>query len=449
MPRLLSPRVARLLTALAPLAVGLAAQTPHAVDAAGPELRLRPNDGPPGIAVQARGRDFSPGATGTIIWDADGTSLGDFTADDDGDFEVTIAIPNAPAGDYTVTATAGDESASDEFEIEASEDSGGTGATPPSRSSNPPASIASPSAAASSEACPTEGTRRVEVTNAAELDAALAGAQPGDLILLADGTYPGLFEATTNGTPEARITLCGSRNAVIDGGDVGNGYAFHLTADYWTIHGLTVTNALKGIMADDADFTIVEQVDVNTIGHEAVHFRTNSSDNVIQDSDIHDTGLKRDKFGEGVYLGSAVSNWGKYTNGDPDQSDRNQVLRNRIWNTTAECIDVKEGTTGGLIEGNVFDGSMLSGADSWVDVKGNTYTVRNNTGANSPKDGFQTHVINDMPWGRDNLFDENVADVNGSGYGFYIHNPEASNNTVGCSNQVSEAESGFANVECT
>jgi hypothetical protein len=107
-------------------------------------------------------------------------------------------------------------------------------------------------------------------------------------------------------------------------------------------------------MLDDADFTILDGIAVHSIGHEGVHFRTNSSNNTIQNSEVYDTGLKKEKFGEGVYIGSAVSNRERYTNGEPDESHRNQVLRNHIWNTTSENIDVKEGTEDGLIEGNIL-----------------------------------------------------------------------------------------------
>jgi hypothetical protein len=299
-----------------------------------------------------------------------------------------------------------------------------------------------------SDPCPTDAARVAPVSNATELKAALEDAAPGDMIELADGSYPGTFIADIDGEEDGRIWLCGGRDAVIDGGDFGNGYGLHITADYWTIHGITVTNALKGIMLDGANFTVLEQLSVHTIGHEAVHFRSASSDNVIQDSEIHDTGLKRDKFGEGVYIGSAVSNWERYGKREADRSDRNRVMRNRIWNTTSESIDIKEGTTGGLIEGNLFDGSGLTGADSWVDVKGNGYTIRANTGTNSPEDGFQTHVINDLEWGRENVFEANTAMVNGDGFGFYVHDAETSNNMVSCSNNVVGAASGLANVEC-
>ncbi|OUM40497.1 hypothetical protein CI784_13365 [Arthrobacter agilis] len=71
-------------------------------------------------------------------------------------------------------------------------------------------------------------------------------------------------------------------------------------------------------------------MDIGTIGAEAVHFRTGSSDGGIRDSVIHDTGLKQPEYGEGIYLGSAKSNW---TGGVPDRSDRITVSGNRIVNT--------------------------------------------------------------------------------------------------------------------
>ena len=62
---------------------------------------------------------------------------------------------------------------------------------------------------------------------------------------------------------------------------------------------------------------------------------------------ISDTGLRRDKFGEGVYVGSAQSNWCKHSDCEPDESDRNVVEGNTIFDTGAESVDLKEGTTGG------------------------------------------------------------------------------------------------------
>jgi hypothetical protein len=94
--------------------------------------------------------------------------------------------------------------------------------------------------------CVASSSPFVEVTTADELEAALAVAKPGSHIFLADGTYEGTFVAERDGAEDNRIWLCGTRNAVIDGGDFEDGYALHVPADYWTIHVITVTNALKG-----------------------------------------------------------------------------------------------------------------------------------------------------------------------------------------------------------
>jgi hypothetical protein len=430
------------------LSLVLLAMGTFPVAAATPRLNLKPSHGLAGETVVASGRNFSPGVEGQVVWSDEGTALANFRTDAAGDFQVEIVIPDATPGRYAVAATAGSETATDALEIDA-----------PERSSEEDAAAAAPldpmpgwmqkiAMPPMENLCPAAPIRRIEVGDAEGLTTALAAAVPGDVIALAAGTYHGTFVADRSGSAESPIWLCGSRDAVIDGGDFGNGYALHITADHVGIQGITITNALKGVMLDDADFAVLAGIEVHTTGHEAVHFRAHSADNVVRDSDIHNTGLKRDKFGEGIYLGSAVSNWGNYSEGEPDRSDRIQVLNNRIWDVTSEAIDIKEGTTGGLIEGNLMDGSELSGADSWIDAKGSGYLIRNNHGQNASGDGYQTHVINDMAWGSENIFEANTAVVNSDGFGFYIHDPETSGNTVRCSNEVIAAGSGFANVPC-
>ena len=85
-----------------------------------------------------------------------------------------------------------------------------------------------------------------------------------------------------------------------------------------------------------------------------------------------------------------------------------------MYGTTAEGLDVKEGTTAGIARGNVFGGDALAGADSWVDAKGNEWRFEGNTGIGSPQDGFQMHEILDG-WGTGNVFVGNVARVDGPG----------------------------------
>ncbi|WP_326828916.1 right-handed parallel beta-helix repeat-containing protein [Streptosporangium sp. NBC_01810] len=276
----------------------------------------------------------------------------------------------------------------------------------------------------------------VTVADATELVEALEAAEPGTVIRLEPGVYAGRFVAAISGTEADPIFVCGPPEAIIDGGGVKKGYAFHLNqVDHWRLIGFTVRNSQKGVMADQTNNTIIQGLTVHHIGDEAIHLRNFSSDNTVQYCMIYATGLRREKFGEGVYLGTAESNWAAFSGGKMDRSDRN-IVRGNVIRSTAEAIDIKEGTSDGHIVGNIFDGSGLGGSkhnDSWVDVKGNGYLIQGNTGRSTNADGFQTHKIVDG-WGTRNVFRANIIDLGDSG-GVGI-NDTAGGNTIACDNKV-------------
>ncbi|MEV8378615.1 hypothetical protein AB0P21_38100 [Kribbella sp. NPDC056861] len=286
----------------------------------------------------------------------------------------------------------------------------------------------------------------VTVTDTKSLEEALAKATPGASIALEDGKYTGKFVTQASGSAEQPIWLCGGTGAVLDGDGIKGGYVLHLNkAKYWRLVGFTVTNGQKGVMADTTVGTVVQGLTVHDVGDEAIHLRANSTDNVVLNNTISKTGLRRDKFGEGVYIGSAVSNWCTTNNCQPDRSDRNVVKGNKMSQTTSEAIDIKEGTTGGLVEGNTFDGSALTGADSWVDVKGNNWLIKGNSGMKSTQDGFQTHQIL-KGWGDHNVFTGNIATVDGPGLAIALRQPAA--NVVACDNKFTGAGEGLSNIPC-
>lgn len=304
--------------------------------------------------------------------------------------------------------------------------------------------------------------RLISVSNSAELKNVLSIAKPGDSIVLKDGVYDGKFVITANnsGTEKQPITLIGTPKAVLDAGSQQTGYVLNLQANYWRIKGISLTNGLKGLVADGANHCIVDGITVSQIGEEAIHLRKFSKHNIIQNSHISYTGLKTPDYGEGIYIGSAYSNWSKYSNGEPDRCDSNKVLNNKIGPyVAAECIDIKEGTTGGLIEGNTFEAQGITGAnsaDSWIDVKGNAYLIQNNIGNNTPpsvlKDGYQVNCAYEG-WGSYNLFKDNVCNVNANGYGFNVRlkssKGEAVGNKIFSTNKVNNAASGVANIALT
>lgn len=309
---------------------------------------------------------------------------------------------------------------------------------------------------------PVVTTNIIHVSTAAELKTALQKAKPLDEIVMADGVYKGKFviEATADGVAGKPIILRGSRNAILDAENINTGYVLHLQADYWIIKGFTITNGLKGIMTDGANRNVIDGVKVHNIGEEGIHLRRFSSFNTIQNTDISDVGLKTPDYGEGIYIGSAKNNWATYTNGTPDLCDSNKILNNKIGpNITAECIDIKEGTTAGIIRGNSFDATGITGAnsgDSWIDVKGNYYLIENNTGTNPGgsifKDGYQVHVAV-QGWGNYNEFKNNTSTVNAAGYGFNIQlsgsNGTTTGNKVYSNNSVTGASGGVSNIPLT
>ncbi|WP_253735737.1 right-handed parallel beta-helix repeat-containing protein [Paenibacillus sp. FJAT-26967] len=253
--------------------------------------------------------------------------------------------------------------------------------------------------------------RTVSCATASCLQSALKKASAGDRIVLAPGTYTGTFSSPGEGTLLNRITIesqDAANPAVISGYSAGGGYALKVTGDFWTIRNLKFTNAQKGIILDHSNDSLISGVEVYGIGYEGVHFRDGSSRGRIENSYIHDTGTVNKGFGEGIYVGSAEGS-------GYNQAVHDTVIRGvRLGpNVTAEHIDIKERTSGTIVEDCIFNGTGISGenyADSFIDVKGNDASIRNNTGYRSGnvliKDAFQLHQIV-AGWGVNNYFSGN------------------------------------------
>jgi hypothetical protein len=324
------------------------------------------------------------------------------------------------------------------------------------------------------------GGPTVDVSTAAQLQAALANASAGQTIKLAAGTYRGSFVTQRAGTAAQRITLTGPANAVlVNDGPSGTGpscpaptagwdpgYGLWLfSAPYWNLTGFTVAESKKGIVLDNSHHTTIDGVYVHHVDEEAIHFRRSSADSVVRNSQITNTGLVQPGYGEGVYIGSANSNWACHGNsGGVDRSDRVQVIGNRIGpNIAAEPIDVKEGTHNGVIRGNTFNGQGITGensADSWIDVKGIGYVIEDNTGTFTTPgtfaNGYETHNPSTTPSfmnGCGNVWRNNRSDLGGVGqYAINITSTSKCTgnlNVVYASNTVTRAVRGLTNITVT
>ncbi|MGL4746071.1 MAG: hypothetical protein ACRCXL_17015 [Dermatophilaceae bacterium] len=247
------------------------------------------------------------------------------------------------------------------------------------------------------------------VSTAEELTTALDAAGPGTVIRLEDGEYVGKFSTTASGSAAKPAWLCGGPGAMVTFDRSDTGFVMHLDgASHWRLVGFSVAGGQKGVMVDGSTGSVIQGLAVSGSGYEAIHLRKNSSDNLVVGNTVMSAGLVKPEYGEGIYVGSSESNWCDLTDCEPDRSDRNIVAENTVSGTTAETVDIKEGTTGGLLIGNTLDGSDVTAVDSAVDVKGNDWVVKNNKVTPAPLlDGIQTNLL-ENGWGRGNLFSGNV-----------------------------------------
>ena len=298
--------------------------------------------------------------------------------------------------------------------------------------------------------CPAATTT---VHTADELMAAVDRARPGTVIRMAPGTYRGQIDMHANGTASNPIWVCGSRDAVINVGGIQDNHGIQVkNSSNLVIAGMTVTNSLKGISVISGTNVTIADTRIDHIGYEGIHLRAFTTDSTVVGNTISNTGKRDASFGEGIYIGTSENNWCAQTNCKPDRTDGTRVLSNRISLTGAQPIEVKEGTSDGVIRDNVIDGAnAMSDAEEWVKVKGNDWTIDGNRGSNSPLHGFAVNG-SVSGWGLRNTFTGNSGAVNAGGFAFFIHEKGrkgSSDTDVSCLNLVTRAGEGLSNIACT
>jgi len=184
----------------------------------------------------------------------------------------------------------------------------------------------------------------------------LLDAGPGTTITLQDGSYHGKEVKDPSGTGTGPLRRRSFRHR--RGADRPTGIPrsnprrrrhrrrlrLHLkSANHWRLQGFTVRSAAKRIVLDRSNHNVIDGVHVTNIGDEGIHFRGFSSHNLLVNSAMDNTGVDSPNCGESVYIGSAQSNWETHSGGEPDNSDRNQIIANTVVDTAAENIDIKEG----------------------------------------------------------------------------------------------------------
>ena len=256
------------------------------------------------------------------------------------------------------------------------------------------AQIASQPEASSSASAQEAGG--IFVDDVDSLRRALDNARAGDVILVAPGQYApsnalteryasgnrgSYFRADASGSANAPIVLKAadpSNPPVLKGlRNTNSVYVLWIRGEHWRVENLVLERGGKGLMLDESSHTVISGVTVNNVGDEGIHLRSGTSNTILENCVIKQCGKNQPGFGEGIYIGSDGSQWNRF-----DEKCHDNIVRGcEVRATTAECIDVKEGTKNTIIEDCAFYGSKISGvnfADSFIDLKGVSARVRNN-----------------------------------------------------------------------
>jgi hypothetical protein len=111
--------------------------------------------------------------------------------------------------------------------------------------------------------------RVVAVSSASTLSAALAAAQPGDVITLAPGTYSGSFSSTKSGTATAPIVIRGESpdTVILDGGNCTSCNILEVYGSFVHVESLTIQNGIRAIrfQSDAAEANVVRRVHIRDV----------------------------------------------------------------------------------------------------------------------------------------------------------------------------------------
>lgn len=259
--------------------------------------------------------------------------------------------------------------------------------------------------------------------------------QPGDTLHLGDGIYKQTLKTVRGGTIDAPITIIGGRGAILNGS--GNeDRTFEINHDFyildgWTIdgkHGDTYQDKLLYVMGTVANRgptgIVVRNMKIGNALGECIRLRYFVTKAQIYNNEIGPCGIldfEMDgggKNGEGIYIGTSSNQWGdgKNPTSGPDVSRDNYVFNNVINTQGNECVDIKEGATANVIEGNDCTGGRDT-ESAGMDSRGSGNTFRGNTIHDTTSGGirFGGHTINGVVYGVNNSATGNTIRNNSVG----------------------------------
>jgi len=225
-------------------------------------------------------------------------------------------------------------------------------------------------------------------------------AQPGDTINLLPGVYFQDVVTKRSGTPENPITISGTKDAVVKGG--GKARIFEINHDFISLSGFTIDGQYgeldnKNGYRDKLIYALgkeerkgvtglkIMSMSIKNAGGECIRLRYFAQRNEIAYNTIIRCGVSDFSFsgggknGEGVYIGTAPEQLkdGKNPTKDRDESNNNLIHHNTINTLGNECVDIKEGSWGNIVEYNNCTGQKDKESGG-MDSRGNRNIFRFN-----------------------------------------------------------------------
>ena len=289
--------------------------------------------------------------------------------------------------------------------------------------------------------------RQVNVSTVADLTSATLNAKAGDTIWVAAGKYElptsnckndtfvnstgrdcGLLWMGASGTATNPVVLAGADPAnppEIYSSDYMHNYGIHVTGDYVVLKNLKLHTFSVAVTFDNSTGSLMEDCEAYGTGQEIIHVRDSSQQVTLNRNLIHRSGYNVPRYGEGIYVGTYHKGWASSQQADKNAGfwgadalkgdakhrytgydwrvDRVKITCNVVKATTAENIDVKEGTMYGIVQGNMLVGDWTNtqpenpndalrgpydSDDSNIDMKGTNWIVADNFMYNTRKVGL-------------------------------------------------------------
>ena len=278
----------------------------------------------------------------------------------------------------------------------------------------------------------------ITVKEGDSIQKALEQVKPGDTIKISDGTYFEDLETVVDGEPDKRITIKGSRKAVLKGTNK-KARLFQIFHDYYTIDGFTIdgkhndgkkesdyvdkllyvhgnrkTRTIKQYgkeFRSSIDGLIVSNMKLINAGGECARFRYFVTNLEVAGNHIENCGVVDFEFndmksgvnGESLYFGTSSNQWsdGKNPTNEADGS-RYAHIHHNVFKSKANELDCKEGSEYVLVEHNECS-TQLDPNSGCFDSRTDNIIFRYNeifSNANGVRIGG--HKIKDKQYGKGN-----------------------------------------------